>query len=245
MLLVCDYHKILSSNDFIREENIKRLADWMNYGNMFLITFDCPTKEAEAILKDNNIPIDFYSTQNGAHLFDRNGNLLFEENIPSGLLKKIEEIAHNSVVNEILFDTTRNMNKESPLNKKVSCIYLGVNKDQNCDAFYKYLFELKKEYDYELSFLPKEDMIYYIIKPKGVTRIKNVRFLEYYLPILKKFIVIDADKEDEADDILDFNGYYIGNNNDDNNTFPSYDEFYLLVKNLPKKKVKNRLKCNL
>ena len=76
-LLASDYDGTLKYLDHVTQQDLNSIHRWKDAGNMFVMDTG---RSMESILEEvgkYNIPADYYITNNGGMLFDRDGNELF------------------------------------------------------------------------------------------------------------------------------------------------------------------------
>ena len=75
-LLATDYDGTLKYASHIMPEDLEAIQDWKQAGNMFVIVTGRSMESIEQQVKENDLPVDYYVTNNGGMVFDKEGNEL-------------------------------------------------------------------------------------------------------------------------------------------------------------------------
>lgn len=105
-ILASDYDGTLKYMDHVTSEDIQAIHRWKEKGNLFVMDTG---RSMESILEESqkfNLPVDYYITNNGGMLFDKDGKELFSSYLPVSvsheIMKKAAEL--NGVVSYVVND---------------------------------------------------------------------------------------------------------------------------------------------
>ena len=70
-LLATDYDGTLKYASHIMPEDLEAIQDWKQAGNMFVIVTGRSMESIEQQVKENDLPVDYYVTNNGGMVFDK------------------------------------------------------------------------------------------------------------------------------------------------------------------------------
>ena len=243
-LLVCDYDGTFYTDEENIQLNIQKIKEWMCNGDLFMISSGrCFNSILDKIVK-YDIPIDFISSADGSHLFDRNSNIIFEKMMDSKILEKLNKIIDIGAHTELQFGTRKDYLINLPDDKLISSMNFKLDRNNVPNIFLSEWNSLKKENkDYSFFVYSYGDISYYCIKPKGINKSSPISYLEKNIPLLKSDIYTVGDGDNDICMIKDFNGYVIGDNlNLKKHALERFDEVYYLVDDINNQKVKRRWK---
>ena len=241
-LLVCDYDGTFYTDEDNVKKNVNKIYDWMKDGNYFMLSSGRSFNSLVEKIKKYGIPIDFISTEDGSYLFDHNVNLLHERKLDKKLIGKLDNIMNLNAHEDLQFGTKYEYYRELPKNDISNVNF--VLKNNNISQ--KFIFEwnkLKENESNNYNFLvySYDNISYYCIKPKGIDKTTPIKYLEWYIPILKKDIYTVGDSDNDKTMIEEYNGYVIGESPIRKYAIDRYDNVYELIDNINNKKIKKRI----
>lgn len=226
MLLVSDLNTIIMECENSDNKTIDKLSDFMK-NDLFMICSDKNILEVIKELEKYDIPVDYISTENGSHLFDRNLNILDQKCFSTSFIRELEPLNQEPFVSSITFHAAWNYPNRKIGMREVSSIQASFKKE-SFDSSYlktweKYFFSNGSIVSKEVQ----EDGISYIVKPKNVSRKTSMAYLEKNVPLLKKEILIDPRGFGSLDDFDEYQIIPIHEENalEDSNSYSSISEF--------------------
>ena len=223
--------------------NIKKIQEFIDKGNLFMLSSGRSYYSLMEYVWAQKIPVNYVATEDGSHLFDKSGNVLYEEFLDTSILEKLEPLLNLKRHSEVQFGTTREYFYNKIPKQKVSSINLVINEKNINKEFKNEWKKLEKENNDKYGFLRYDyaDIHYYCIKPKGIDKSKPIEELSKKLEIPKKDIFTVGDGINDFPMILDYNGYVIGKKEELNKiALHKYKHLHELVDDIENKKVLRR-----
>ena len=230
-LLVSDYDGTFYTSDNNIRINNNKVREWMNNGNLFMISSGrCYNSILDKIVK-YDIPVNYISSGDGSHLFDKNGNVISESLMSKSIVDKLDDIMGLNIYDEIQFGTTYEYLDKMPKKGGISSINFVLNRNSVTNEFMRLWNKLKNENpDYSFFIYSYFDTLYFCIKPYGVDKSTTIRHLEINLPLLKSNIYTVGDGDNDLCMIKDYNGFIIGRDNIlGKHALCTFDEVHQLV----------------
>ena len=241
-LLVSDYDGTFYTDEVNVKKNVNSIRYWMLYGNSFMISSGRSFNSIAKKLIEHNISVDYISTEDGSHLFDRNGNLLFEKNMDKSIINEIDDLKSLNNHDGIQYGTTYEYYDELPKYKEISSINFVIKKDKITPKFIKEWDSLKINNAYSFLVYSYDDISYFCIKPKGVDKRTPIEYLETSIPILKRNIYTVGDEDNDKTMVKSYNGYTIGDSTIKNDALASYNNIEEIINDIYTKKIKKRFR---
>lgn len=225
MLLFSDLNTILKE-----WENNHSIVDILyNYmkNDLFMIYSDKNIVEVIKILEKYDIPVDYISTGNGSHLFDRNLNCLEQNCFSTSFIRELESLNQEPFVSNISYHSAWEYPNRKVGLREVSSIQVSLKKGE-VDSSYFDTWE--KYFSSNASIVSKkvqDDIVSYVVKPKSVSRKTGIEYLEKNIPLLKRSILIDPRGFDSLDEFEEYQIIPIHEENTlvDSNSYSSLSEF--------------------
>ena len=197
-LLVSDYDQTLSMDDISIKFNIKKINEFRENGNLFMLSTGRTFSSIKSETKKYGISYDFLSCVDGTSLYDDNDTLIALTKMDSEDLKKSNYLKLKYGKSIDFFD----INSDNSLlpEERVITIKLLNYKD-----------EIKNIIEYFDKFLINSDytVLYNSIylKPKGINKSYTTNYIEKKLRIAKKDIFTIGDHNNDYEMIRDYNGF--------------------------------------
>jgi HAD superfamily hydrolase (TIGR01484 family) len=93
-ILVTDFDNTLFTNEYV--ENVKLVHDFTTKGNIFIIATGRPIYLLKPDIENYNIDYTFLICNDGAVIFDKNDNKIYEKNLDKDVAKEIFKHLENS-----------------------------------------------------------------------------------------------------------------------------------------------------
>lgn len=245
-LLVSDFDGTLHTCDEVMEMNVKKIQDFIDQGNIFMLSSGRSYESLKAKMKLYNIPVSYMATEDGSHLFDKRGRLIHEVTMSKDILSDIDPIIELGRHKELQFGTTRAYLHERT-DKDISSVNFVIDEDKiNNDFIFEWEKLKLKHPDYEYLvygyFIKNHGMVYYYcIKPKNIDKSIPVSKLAELKKLSKNSIFTIGDGDNDIPMIKEFNGFMIGDNDSlKKHAIGCYNEVYELIDDINKQKVKRR-----
>ncbi len=243
-LLVSDYdgtfHKKHSSVNTIRLNNYK-INEWIKSGNLFMLSSGRSYESLMNKINEDQIPYSYLGTEDGSHLFDKDGNLLYEQNMVTTIKNDLGALFDLGLHHELQYGTTRAYLHDDP-GTPLSSINLVLDPKVVTPEFTREWNRLKEKYtDNDFFIYGYGFVVYYCIKAKNIDKSTPIDKLSEIIGLDKKDIYTVGDAENDIPMIKHYNGVMIGNNPKvKKEAIDSYYEVYELVNDISKQKVKRR-----
>ncbi len=241
-LLVSDFDGTLHTNDINIKINIKRIQEFINNGNLFMLSSGRSYNSLMGKVIKYNIPYNFLATEDGSHLFDNKGNVLHEDIMDKSIVNEINIIRSLNKHKDIQFGTTYEYYSEDK-GLPVSSINFVIDKNMINKTFNKEWSCLKRKHSNEYEFLiyGYGNEYYYCIKDKGIDKKKPVDELAKILKLDFNNIFTIGDGDNDFPMIMHYNGYMIGDNESLKKVaLKCYNEVYELIDDIENQKIKRR-----
>lgn len=241
-LLVSDYDGTLFTDERSMKINVKRIEAFVKEGNLFMLSSGRSFESLMGKVEEHNIPISYLATEDGSHLFDKNGTLLHEELMDLDIEDEIHGLKALNRHYGMQYGTTRKYYESYP-GLPVSSINFILNEDMINRQFNREWKRLEKAHKdrYEFLVYGYDSIYYYCIKPKGIDKAKPVDKLSEILELNKSSIFTIGDGDNDMPMIVKYNGYMIGDNEPLKKcSLKCYNEVYELIDDIEKQKVIRR-----
>ena len=226
MLLVSDLDTILKECENSDNKTVDRLYTFMK-NDLFMVCTDRNVLEAIKKLEKYDIPVDYISTGNGSHLFDRNLNCLEQKCFSTSFIRELEPLNQEPFVSNISYHAAWEYPNRKVGMREVSSIQASFKK-RDFDSSYLDIWE--KYFSSNASIVSKkvqDDIVSYVVKPKNISRKTSIKYLEKNVPLLRKEVLIDPRGFDSLDEFEEYQIIPIHEENtlEDSNSYSSLSEF--------------------
>ena len=241
-LLVSDYDGTLFTTERGIRINVERIQEFIKDGNIFMLSSGRSYESLMNKVEEHHIPFSYLATEDGSHLFDRNGTLLHEDLLDIDIEKEIHDIKALNRHYGMQYGTTRKYYESYP-ELPVSSINFIIYEDMIDKNFKKEWKKIERAHrsDYEFLAYGYDSIYYYCIKAKGVDKSKPVDKLAEILSLDKKDIFTIGDGENDIPMVINYNGYAIGKYEPLKRcAIRCYNEVYELIDDIERQKVKRR-----
>lgn len=241
-LLVSDYDGTLFTSENSIKINVDKITEFISEGNLFMLSSGRSYESLMGKVEEYNIPVSFLATEDGSHLFDKNGTLLHEKMLNIDIEKEIHDIKALNRHYGMQYGTTRKYYESYP-GLPVSSINFMIQEDMIDKRFNAEWKKLERNHKKEYEFLVYgySGIYYYCIKAKGIDKANPVDRLSEMLRFDKKDIFTIGDSENDKPMIVNYNGYMIGDYEPLKKcSIACYNEVYELIDDIQKQKVKRR-----
>ncbi len=197
-LLVSDYDQTLSMDDLTFKINLKKLKEFRQRGNIFMLSTGREYSSIKSEVIRNKIPYDYISCGDGTALYDGGGKLLIHYHLNKNDLdySTYLKLKYNSKI-EI---TDINSGIENFPDHRIIAI-----KDIDYKNIILEIEEYFKQYLQYSDYIIKYNLICLI--PKGINKSTTIKFLEDELKLKKSSIFTIGDHNNDYEMIRDYNGF--------------------------------------
>lgn len=214
-ILASDYDGTLKYLDHVTDEDIEAIHKWKEAGNLFVMDTG---RSMESILEESQkyrLPVDYYITNNGGMLFDKEGNELFSSCLPvpvsHEIMKKASKLEgvvsyvvndgwhrHRIIVNDQLEEhrypglAPDISEQELFETNKYAQIVISYASQEEASSL---ALKLNEQYSDSISAYANK----YVtdIVPKGISKAHGLDFLQDYLHVNKTDIYAIGDAEND------------------------------------------------
>ena len=241
-LLVSDFDGTLHTSESQIKINIKRIEDFIKNGNIFMLSSGRSYNSLISKVRYYDIPYNYLATEDGSHMFDNDGNVVYEDNMNKSIVEDIKIIESLNKHKKIQYGTTYEYYNDD-IGLPISSINFVIDEQEINDALKEKWQILKNKYKNKYEFLvygyAKE--YYFCIKDKGIDKKRPVEELSKILNLNNEQIFTIGDGDNDMPMIMHYNGYMIGNNESLKKVaLKCYNEVYELIDDIEKQKVKRR-----
>lgn len=197
-LLISDYDQTLSMDDITLKINLKKVEEFRNQGNIFMLSTGRDYTSIKAEIKKYNIPYDYISCNNGISLYNSDDKLIEYHYLDKNDLRYSNylKLKYNDTIN--ITDISSNIND-----------LIDYRVIEIKDIHYKdIMLEIEKYFKQYLQFsdyLIKYNCIYLI--RKNTNKSTPIKFLEDRFRLSKENIFTIGDNDNDSEMIHDYNGF--------------------------------------
>ena len=202
-VLVSDFDDTLFTEDYI--ENIKKINEFVNNGNMFIIATGRNLNQLLKDIEGRNINFSYLICNDGGTIFDKDLNLISRIDIDPQIVEYLlEELNDDNNVSKALVDNGfHHLEHKDILNNAVIGRYIDKDKAQIR------IEELMSKHDDITAYLSHN---WINIGNKKVSKGNAIKYLEELLNLNKNNIYTVGDNLNDISMNEMFKGYYIENN---------------------------------
>lgn len=197
-ILVSDFDKTLFDENYI--DNIKRVNEFVNKGNMFIIATGRSLRQLLKEIKRVNINYKYLICNDGGTIYDTEFNLIRRIDIDKSIDKKIFNILQNSeYITDSFIDTSQEYTKD--LNKPVNAIIANYN---DYEESIKILEMIEKKYPSVHGYLSDN---WINITANNVTKDNAIDYLIKKLKLNEEDVVTVGDAINDISMIKKYDGF--------------------------------------
>lgn len=197
-LLVSDYDQTLSMDDITIKFNLKKIKEFRDNGNIFMLSTGRTYSSIKEEIKKWNISYDYLSCVDGTSLYDCNDNLLFNLKLDKADLKYSDylKLKYESKISFFDIDS----DKSGVPEERIIQIH---------DIHFKdIIIEIKDYFDEYINNSDYLDQFNYIyLRPKSINKSTTINYLEQKLKISHNSIFTIGDHNNDYEMIRDYNGF--------------------------------------
>lgn len=204
--LVSDFDGTLYDDNFLN--NLRSVREFMEDGNIFVIATGRTFKNIKAKTQELNIPYDYLICSDGAAIYDKNDNLIYNKYLDKKIKEGIiQDLKNDKRVKTIMFDDNNDLisNIEEDTSRILVKTYNDLDNVDIIDQLHQ-TYRLLKIYK-----SPNWINISYETKDVAIS------YLEMIITPSKLYVVGDSDNDIEMIDkydgyIMKKNSYHVNNN---------------------------------
>lgn len=205
-ILVTDYDNTLYLNDEQIEDNIQKIKQFINKGNIFIIATGRSYIDISKMISKYNIPFNYLICNDGGTIFDNNGKLLKKTDIPHlTAIKIFEELKRLNLLDLTYIDTGFDYSKI--IDNEVNAIIIRDTGQYNATKVLKYITEKYKDVHGYIS----DNWIN--ITQKTVTKSNGIEYLKNKFNFTNIYTI--GDTINDINMITKFNGACMSNSTSD------------------------------
>ncbi|MBO5375285.1 MAG: HAD family phosphatase [Bacilli bacterium] len=241
-MLVSDYDGTYANGERNINLNSYAINGLLSTGHTFVLSSG---RSYESLLRKtriNEIPYSYLGCADGNFLFDSEGNLLQGFFMSHEIIDKIEKLKKAALYERIDYTYEREYSTIYKPNEKLGSISFVVKESNRTDELLEEYNRLKEENpDYNFMPYSYNGTIYFMIRPKGVSKSSPIIYLQDKLQIPNSEIFTIGDGDNDLEMIRDYNGFVIGDNKALHEVaLGEYHSVHALADDIAKKKVKRR-----
>ena len=214
-LLATDYDGTLKYSDKVTQEDICAIQEWKNKGNLFVMDTGRSMESILEEVKKYNLPVDYFITNNGGMVFDKDLNELYASFLDNAIALDIMYIAKeiggviSYVVNDGFYRHRIVVNKELK-DQRYPSLQPDMSEEElmNLGKYAQIVISMEnQEYAKELANEINKHFSAYIIAysnkyvvdivPKGISKSAGLQYLCHFIHIDEKdvYTIGDADND--------------------------------------------------
>lgn len=204
--LVSDYDNTLYVNDNQILQNVDKIKEFINNGNIFVIATGRSYIDVSKMIVKYNIQYNYLICNDGGTIFDNNGKLLYKKDIQIDVANKIMEYIIQNNLYDITyidsgFDYTKNIE---------NCVNAIIIKDIDTNKSKKILNDITTKFNSVHGYISDN---WINITEESVTKSNGIKFLENKLNLKEIYTI--GDNINDIDMILKYNGACMKNSVND------------------------------
>lgn len=241
-ILFSDYDGTFANKPENIKINCDKIRDYMSMGNIFVLSSGRSFNSLIQKTEEYKIPYDYLACCDGSYLFDKNDNLLMSHKMSHDAVSQVYDLRDLAICDRVDYTYEKDYSIVYDSDKDIASISIVLDNLDRTDAFVEKFLQLKKEHpEYDYVVYGFNNISYYMIKAKGISKSSPIEFLKEKLDIPKSEIFTVGDGLNDLEMIRDYNGFMIGNEKElEDIALGKYDSVYGLVDDIIKKKVKRR-----
>lgn len=231
-LLVSDFDGTYYINDDSIKINNKYINEFRNKGNLFMLSSGRSFKSLKEMTIKYNIKYDYLSCCDGSILYDNKDNIIIKYKLNNSILKKFVNLKKLSKIERIQYSYIDDYYSSIKDGDLIGCNIVIRNENIN-DKFLKEFHNLSSKYkEYDFLEYSHDEITFFCLKNKGINKSSTIYYLMNNLNINFDDILVFGDNDNDLPMLLNFNSYYIGNNNQEIKKIciNSYDNLYNFFK---------------
>lgn len=222
-VLVSDFDNTLYVNDEQIIHNNKKIKEFINNGNIFIIATGRSYIDISKMILKYNIPYNYLICNDGGTIFDSNGKLLYKKDIPINIAYDIMNYIKLNNLQELTYIDT-GFDYTKVIDEEVNAIII---RDINRVNSKKILQDIETKHPKIHGYISDN---WINITEKTVTKANGIKYLEQYLNLNNIDIYTIGDTINDIPMIKEYNGSCMINSTDDlkqccKNNFNSVSEY--------------------
>ena len=198
-ILVSDFDNTLYVNDKEILLNIKKIEEFINNGNLFIIATGRSYIDISKMIIKYKIPFNYLICNDGGTIFNKEGKLLYKKDIPIDTAYDIMNYIKNNNLEELTFiDSGYDYSKV--IDEEVNAIII---KDINENKSLKILHDIETMFSEVHGYISDN---YINITENTVTKSNGIKFLENKLNLKHDYIYTIGDTINDISMIKEYNG---------------------------------------
>lgn len=220
-LIVSDFDRTFYDDNY--EENIKLINEFVAKGNMFVIATGRPLYLLKEDLIGYKISYSYLICKDGAVIFDKKGNKIFQKDIPNEIASQIYDILDNDKnMRETYLDNTSELTIDK--NDSINSI---ISRPSDMERAQDTLECIKKEFDIVDGYISKN---WLNITHKDVSKGMAIHYLQNLLEIKNEDIYTIGDSVNDISMNSMYNSYAVKDSDEglykvSNHSVDSFKEF--------------------
>lgn len=241
-MLVSDYDGTYANGERNINLNSYAINGLLSTGHTFVLSSG---RSYESLLRKtriNSIPYSYLGCADGNFLFDSEGNLLQGFFMSHEIVDKIQKLKNVGAYERIDYTYEREYSTTYKPNEELGSISFVIKKSKITDELLREYNKLKEENpDYNFMPYSYDDTMYFMIRPKGISKSSPIIYLQNQLQIPTSEIFTIGDGDNDLEMIRDYNGFVIGSNERLHEVaLGEYHSVHDLADDIAKKRVKRR-----
>lgn len=241
-LLVSDYDGTFDTSVNDIELNCKKIKEFMEDGNLFVLSSGRSLKSLSNKVKEHNIPYSFLSCADGSFLFDNENSMHFAYTMSHDSIYDFHELIDLKRHKKFEYAFPEDYSEEYDKFKLLGSLAFTIENKKINKEFLNTWSKLTKQYpEYQYNVYGYDGLTFYLIRPHGVSKASPIGYLEGMYNIPRDEIYTIGDNSNDKELIRDYNGYRIGSNSD---LIPvsiqQYESVNCLIDDINNKKVLKR-----
>lgn len=241
-MLVSDFDGTYDKGERSINLNSYAINGLLSTGHTFVLSSGRSYESLSRKTRINSIPYSYLGCADGNFLFDSEGNLLQGFFMSHEIVDKLQKLKNVATYERIDYTYEREYSTTYKPNEKLGSISFVIKESNATDEFKAEYNRLKKE-NPDYNFMPYEynGTVYYMIRPKGISKSSPIIYLQDKLQIPSSEIFTIGDGLNDLEMIRDYNGFVIGGNEELHKVaLGEYHSVHALADDIAKKKVKRR-----
>lgn len=209
-LLVSDFDGTFYLDDNSIKKNIEKINNWLDDGNLFMLSSGRSFTSLKKMAKKYNINYDYLSCCDGSILYDKFDNIIVKYDLNNNILDEFLNLTKLVKIEKIQYSYPDDYYPEYNGNVLIGCNIVIDNNEIN-DSFLNEFKNLsEKHLDYDFLCYKHDDVTFFCLKNKDINKSTTINFLKDTLNIKIKNIYTFGDNENDYYMLKYFNGYHIG-----------------------------------
>jgi len=207
-VLISDFDNTLYVDDNQIIQNINKIKDFINLGNIFIIATGRSYIDISKMIIKYNIPYNYLICNDGGTIFNNNGKLLYKKDIPINIANDIMKYVKTNNLEDITYIDSGYDYTKSIKTEVNAIIIRDIDRLKSLEI----LKLLESNYP-EIHGYISDNWIN--ITEKTVTKANGIKYIQNYLNLDKHDIYTIGDTINDIPMIKEYNGVCMINSTDD------------------------------